>query len=256
MMTTSKLICADVVDGLRSLEDNSIDLIVTSPPYNVGKEYETDVSKEDYLLMANNSCREFKRVLKPDGRFAIDVPFTMGSHSTTRPVMYEWETAIIDAGLTIRDYVVWNQSNSGNDTAWGSWKSASCPWLRHQAEVLIVGYNEQWKKLHKGESSISPRDFMRWTIDVWTMPCARSKFHPAVYPEELPKRCIELFSYVGDTICDPFVGSGTTMKVARDLKRNVIGIDRDRGYCDKIRQSNAFNQTTIDGSVEYVYEVL
>lgn len=255
-MTMVKLICADTIDGMRTLESESIDLIVTSPPYNVNKEYEQDVDNEEYLKLITKACNVFRRVLKPDGRFCINVPFTMGSHSIIRPVMYEWERALLDAGLTIRDYMVWNQSNPGNDTAWGSFASASSPWLRHQTEVIIVGYNDQWKKLNKGESDISNRDFTRWTVDHWTMPTARCKWHPAVFPEELPKRCIQLFSYVEDVILDPFVGSGTTLRVGRDLKRNVIGIEKQSEYCDKIRQGSGFNQATLDKSVEYVYEVV
>lgn len=251
-----KLINADVVDGLNLLEDESVDLVVTSPPYNVGKEYERDVSEYDYTKMLADVCSEFKRVLKPDGRLCINVPVTMNSESTTRFVMYEWETAILSSGLHIRDIITWNQTNSGNDTSWGSWKSASSPWLRHQCEFIIVGFNSQWKKINKGESDISGKDFMAWCIDHWDMPCARCKWHPAVFPEELPKRCIKLFSYVGDVICDPFAGSATTLKVARDLKRDAIGIEKEVKYCDKIRDSNAFNQRSLDDSVEYVYEVI
>ncbi|RLB67087.1 MAG: site-specific DNA-methyltransferase [Deltaproteobacteria bacterium] len=253
-MVFCKLICADVRDGMRTIEDGSIDLVITSPPYNVGKEYEVGVSREEYTEMIFDVCKEFKRVLKPDGRFCCNVPFTMGSHSVTRLVMWEWETALLEAGLTIRDYIVWDQSNSGNDTAWGSWKSASSPWLRHKAEVLLIGYNEQWKKMHKGESSISSRDFTRWTLDIWTMACARSKFHPAVFPEELPRRCIHLFSYVGDVVLDPFSGAGTTLKVARDLRRNSIGIDQSEAYCEESKERIGFCQGTIDNSVKFIYE--
>ena len=245
---------ADVLVGLNTLADESIDTIITSPPYNVGKEYETDVSNDEYLTMINGACNEFVRVLKPDGRFCINVPATMNSERHTQFVMHDWERAIIDAGLTMRDYIIWNQSNSGNDTAWGSWKSASSPWLRHQTEIIIVGYNKQWKKINKGESDITRDEFLESVVDLWTMPCARCSWHPAIFPDELAKRCIKLFSYVGDTICDPFCGSGTVLRVGRNLKRNVIGIDRDQGYCDKIRSSDTFNQSTLYNDVEYIYE--
>ena len=253
-MVYCKLICSDAIAGMGTLDDDSVDLLVTSPPYNVGKEYEEDVSREEYTKLVFDACKEFKRVLKPDGRFCINVPFTMGSHSVTRLVMHEWETALLETELTIRDYIIWNQNNSGNDTAWGSWKSASSPWLRHQAEVIIIGYKEQWKKLHKGESSIGSRDFTRWTLDMWSMACAHSKFHPAVFPEKLPYRCIQLFSYVGDVILDPFSGSGTTLKVARDLRRNSIGIDKSEDYCKGAKKRIGFLQATLDNSVTFIYE--
>jgi site-specific DNA-methyltransferase (adenine-specific) len=108
--------------------------------------------------------------------------------------------------------------------------------------------------MNKGESIIESKEFTRWTVDKWTMPCARSKLHPAIFPDDLPERCIKLFSYVDDVVLDPFVGSGTTMRVARNLKRNAIGIDRDGGYCNDIKKSSAFNQATLDNSVEYLYE--
>jgi site-specific DNA-methyltransferase (adenine-specific) len=150
-MTYVKLICADVIDGSKTLEDESIDLIVTIPPYGVGMEYEKDVSQEEYDKLVVESCKEFKRVLKLDGRFAINVPLTMTKKNTSgvgepyiiRLVMHTWEKAILAAGLQIRDYIAWDQSNSGMDTCWGSFKSASAPWIRHQIEMIIIGYNSQ-----------------------------------------------------------------------------------------------------------------
>jgi len=253
-MVFCKLIHADAVEGMQTLEDGSIDLVITSPPYNVGKEYEVDVSGKEYTDMVLSVCEEWKRVLADDGRFCCNIPFTMGSNSLIRLVLYEWETALLKSGLTIRDCIIWNQNNSGNDTSWGSFKSASCPWIRHQCELIVIGYNKQWKKIHKGESTISNRDFTRWTLDKWDMACARNPIHPAVFPEELPTRCIHLFSYKNDVILDPFVGSGTTMKTAKNLQRNVIGIDKEKKYCDMIRNSSWFYQSSIDNSVEYIYE--
>lgn len=263
-MVYIKLIHSDVIDGMQSLEDDCIDLIVTSPPYGVGMEYEKNTSQEEYDKLVVESCKEFKRVLKPDGRFAINVPLTMTKKNTSdigephiiRLVMHTWEKAIIDTGLQIRDYIAWDQSNSGMDTCWGSFRSASSPWIRHQIEMIIIGYNSQWKKINKGESTIESREFTRWTVDKWTMPCARSRWHPAVFPKELPTRCIKLFSYIGDTILDPFCGTATTLEVARILDRNAIGIERDEVYCNNIRNSSAFGQMDLDNSVEYIYEVL
>jgi len=255
-MISCKIIHADVRDGLRSLKDESIDLIVTSPPYGVGKEYEVGVSQEEYTKLVNDSCKEFKRVLNPDGRICLNAPFTMNYDNNLRLVLYEWETAILGAGLNIRDIIVWNQSNSGNETAWGSWRSASSPWIRHQLEGIIVGYNDQWKKIRKGESDITRDEFMKYVVDLWTMPCARNADHPAVFSEELPYRAIKLFSYIGDTVLDPFVGSGTTMKVGLRLRRSVVGIDKEKKYCDIIRNGNWFYQSSLSNDIEYIYEEL
>ena len=197
-MVFCKLICGDVIDVMATLDPASVDLIVTSPPYNVEKSYEEGVSQEEYLCMITEACKEFKRVLKPDGRMCLNVPLTMTkiklnlSEKTEkhiiRLVMHEWETAILASGLKIRDYIVWNQSNSGNDTSWGSFKSASSPWIRHQAEIIIICYAGRWKKIDKGKSTIESEEFTRWTVDMWTMACARHKDHPPVFPEELPTR--------------------------------------------------------------------
>jgi len=262
-MIHCKLINGDVRDALPTIEDDSIDLIVTSPPYNVEKSYEAGVSQDEYISMINAACKEFKRVLKPDGRFAINVPLTMTKlhigpakgeeKHIIRLVMHEWETAILAAGLKIRDYIVWNQSNSGNDTAWGSFMSASSPWIRHQAEIIIIGYAYKWKKFEKGESTIESEEFTRWTTDMWKMACARNKEHPAVFPEELPKRCIRLFSYVGDVVLDPFCGTGTTLKVAKEMGRDCIGIDRSEKYCDMTKERIGFFQATLDNSIKYKY---
>jgi site-specific DNA-methyltransferase (adenine-specific) len=119
-----------------------------------------------------------------------------------------------------------------------------------------VGFKDQWKKIRKGESDITRDEFMKYVVDLWTMPCARNADHPAVFSEELPYRAIKLFSYIGDTILDPFVGSGTTMKVACRLRRNVVGIDKEKKYCNLIRKSNWFYQSSLSNDIEYIYEEL
>ena len=271
-MVFCKLICGDVIDVMATLDPASVDLIVTSPPYNVEKSYEEGVSLEEYTSMIRAVCKEFRRVLKADGRFCINVPLTMtkinlsseGEKHIIRLVMHEWETAILASGLKIRDYIFWDQINSGNDTSWGSFQSASSPWIRHQAEIIIIGYNNRWKKIDKGESTIESEEFTRWTIDKWSMSCARHKDHPAVFPEELPTRCIKLFSYVGDVILDPFCGTGTTLKVALDLKRSCVGIDKSKKYCDITKERVGFFQTTLssffpgetDDTVKYIYNTI
>lgn len=271
-MVFCKLICGDVIDVMATLDPASVDLIVTSPPYNVEKSYEEGVSLEEYTSMIRAVCKEFRRVLKADGRFCINVPLTMtkinlsseGEKHIIRLVMHEWETAILASGLKIRDYIFWDQINSGNDTSWGSFQSASSPWIRHQAEIIIIGYNNRWKKIDKGESTIESEEFTRWTIDKWSMSCARHKEHPAVFPEELPSRCIKLFSYKGDVILDPFCGTGTTLKVALDLKRSCVGIDKSKKYCDITKERVGFFQTTLssffpgetDDTVKYIYNTI
>lgn len=120
-----------------------------------------------------------------------------------------------------------------------SWKSASAPYVTAPVEVIIVMYKEFWKKQNKGESTISRDNFIAWTNGVWTFNGEKKKNvggHPAAFPIELPKRCIELFSYNGDIILDPFMGSGTTCVAAKALGRNYIGIDISENYCKFVEE--------------------
>lgn len=222
----------DCREILPQLTNNSVDLMVTSPPYNVGKEYEEGISRSKYADLLVGFAHALKIVLAPDGRFCINIPPTMGSHSVIFSPYKILLDALEDAGLCLRDVITWNQCNSGNDTAWGSFASASAPWLRHQVESIVVGYKTQWNKLMAGQSTIDTRNFTVWTVDLWTFPVARNAKHPAPFPEDLPKRCIDLFSYKTDLILDPFLGSGTTCSCAKKLNRHCIGIEIKEKYCE------------------------
>ena len=209
-----------------------VDLVVTSPPYNVGKEYELGTSRAEYCTLLSDFFTALKPSMASDGRVCLNIPPTMGSHNVIFSPYKLCLDAFFEAGFNLRDIVTWNQCNSGNDTAWGSFASASAPWLRHQVENIILGYKDQWKKLSKGISTITNRQFTLWTVDHWTFAVARNSQHPAPFPEELPVRCIHLFSYSEDTILDPFLGSGTTAIVAKKLNRKCVGIEIEEKYCE------------------------
>jgi site-specific DNA-methyltransferase (adenine-specific) len=220
---------------MEGLPDKCTDLIVTSPPYNCGKEYEENMTDREYRLFLAPIFQQFKRILKPDGRFCINTAFNMNRWvDNTKEVVYPF-LAIVDelriAGLQIKEDVIWDQCNSGCETAWGSWQSASSPHIRHLIEHIIVGHNEVWGKTTKGETDINPKEFMLFTIDKWRFPPTREvKGHPAPFPIELPYRCIKLFSYVGDVVLDPFLGSGTTLLACRHTKRVGIGFEINPDY--------------------------
>lgn len=213
-------------------------MIVTSPPYNAGKEYEPKLSEQEYYAFINPIVKEFARVLKPDGRFAINVCFNINrineiGNREANTVLFpflSWIDSIRANGLNLKENIIWDQSNSGCDTAWGSWKSPSAPHIRHLTENILIGYNKQWKKINQGKSDLTGEEFSIWTLDKWKMSSERERIHPAPFPEELAKRCIKLFSYIGDVVLDPFSGSGTTCAVAKKFGRQYIGIDLSPEY--------------------------
>jgi site-specific DNA-methyltransferase (adenine-specific) len=129
---------------------------------------------------------------------------------------------------------VWNEQNISRRTAWGSFASASAPYVIAPVEMIVILYKYTWRKRRKGISDITKEEFIQWTNGVWTFPGENPKRvgHPAPFPLELPRRCIKLFSFVGDIVLDPFVGSGTTVVAAYLLNRIGIGIDISRKYCE------------------------
>jgi len=225
---------------MREVKDKSIQLIVTSPPYNVDKNYgiyNDSKSKEEYLHYLDNIWTECKRVLCKGGRLAINLanidrkPYkSISSEITLRLRDYH--------NLNMRGEIIWNKSSSaGVSTAWGSWRSASNPTLRDVHEHIIIFSKEDWKlESDNFITTISPKDFCLYTQSIWNMQAVSSKknWHPTPFPLELPKRLIQLYTYVNDTILDPFLGSGTTCAAAKGLARKSIGYEIDQSYKDLI----------------------
>ncbi|MCS6835932.1 MAG: site-specific DNA-methyltransferase [Anaerolineae bacterium] len=218
------------------LPDESVDLIVTSPPYNVGIGYSThDDAHEyrDYLALSEAWLKQAYRVSRPDGRLCVNIPLDKnkgGQQSVCADV-----TSIAKAiGWQYHSTIIWNEGNISRRTAWGSWMSASAPYVIAPVEVIVVLYKQHWKKRQPGMSDITRDEFMAWTNGLWTFNGESKKRvgHPAPFPRELPRRCIRLFSYVGDVILDPFMGSGTTLLEAWDNKRTGIGFDIAQEYCE------------------------
>ncbi len=139
-----------------------------------------------------------------------------------------------DCGWKYHSTIIWNEGNISRRTAWGSYLSASAPYVIAPVEVIAILFKNQWKKLERGDSSISKEDFINWTNGLWTFTGESKKRigHPAPFPIELPKRCIKLFSYKDDVILDPFLGSGTTLLVCLMEQRKGIGVDIDGEYCE------------------------
>ncbi len=234
---------------MQDVPDNCVALVVTSPPYFAGKAYETDLGEGhipgsylEYLKMLRDVFAECKRVLEPGGRIAVNVanlgrkPYRSLSADIIR-ILQD------DLQLLLRGEILWVKGDgaSGN-CAWGSFASASNPVLRDLSERIVVACKGRFdraisrKKREKAglpyRNSITKDEFMAGTLDVWKIrpESARRVGHPAPFPVELPAKCIALYSYVGDTVLDPFMGSGSTAIAAAQLGRHFVGYDTDAAY--------------------------
>lgn len=220
------------------LSDSSIDLIVTSPPYNVGIEYGIHNDKDDYteyLKFSHQWLTKCYQVARSDGRLCMNIPLDKNKGGQ-QSICADLTAIAKEIGWQYHSTIIWNEGNISRRTAWGSWMSASAPYVIAPVEVIVVMFKEKWKKVNKkGKTSgISRDEFMAWTNGVWTFNGESKKRigHPAPFPRELPKRCIKLFSFEGDVVLDPFVGSGTTLLEAISNDRVGIGYDLDLHYCD------------------------
>ena len=217
------------------IEPESVDLTVTSPPYNVDISYgstDDNRSYKDYLLFTNSWLKTVYRLSKNSGRLCLNVPLDKNKGGQ-QAVCADITTIAKEIGWKYHTTIIWNEGNISRRTAWGSWLSASAPYVIAPVEVIIVMYKGRWKK-DKGTSDISREEFMAWTNGLWTFNGQSKKGaggHPAAYPVELPKRCIKLFSYIGDTVLDPFVGSGSTLLASNLNHRIGIGFEIDKDYC-------------------------
>ena len=248
------ILCEDFLKT-KSISPNSIDLIVTSPPYNVDIKYNSfddQISYKDYLRFTKEWLTKAFELTKEDGRFCLNIPLDKNKGGQ-QSVCADITNIAKEIGWKYHSTIIWNEGNISRRTAWGSWLSARAPYVIAPVEVIVVLYKNRWRKTSgSGKSDITKKEFMDWTNGIWSFSGESKKRvgHPAPFPIELPRRCIKLFSFVGDIILDPFVGSGTTLIAAYLNNRKGIGVDIDKKYCDlaikrlkqeaKIDQPNLF----------------
>lgn len=244
----NKIHCADSLDIIKKFPDNCIDIVLTSPPYNFGINYENtnDVNIwEDYFNKLFNIFRECVRVLKDSGRIIINVQPMFSDYIPTHHLISNF---FLKEGLIWKGEIIWEKNNYNcKYCTWGSWKSPSSPYLKYSWEfVEIFCKNSLKKEGDKNNIDIDSEEFKKWVYGKWSIAPERNmkKYkHDAMFPEELVKRLLKLFSYKNDIVLDPFNGAGTTTKVAKQLNRKFIGIDISEEYCKTAedRLNDCFN---------------
>ena len=218
-------------ENMKELVDNCIALTVTSPPYNIGKLSDVEMSDQDYWKMVEKCFREVYRVTESGGRLVVNVA-NLGRKPYI-PFSDKYTELLINIGFIMRGEIIWQKSKGANaNFAWGSWLSASNPVIRDIHEYCLVFSKDSMTKASKGISTIEKEEFMDSTLSIWNIPPARAKKigHPAPYPTELVERFIKLYTYEKELILDPFIGSGTTAIGAINLNRNYIGYENNEEY--------------------------
>jgi site-specific DNA-methyltransferase (adenine-specific) len=225
---------ADILET-DAIEDESIDLIVTSPPYDIDikyQNYDDNLPYDQYLDFTKKWLSKIRGFARPDGRLCLNIPLDKNKGGQ-QSVCADITTIAKEVGWKYHSTIVWNEQNISRRTAWGSWMSASAPYVIAPVETILVMYKTRWEKMRKGESDVTRDEFIQWTNGVWNFSGeSKTKIgHPAPFPIELPKRCIKLFSYKGGVILDPFLGSGTTLIACLQTNRIGIGVEMNKDYC-------------------------
>ncbi|MEK7683177.1 MAG: site-specific DNA-methyltransferase [Chloroflexota bacterium] len=217
---------------MSELPDNSVHLMVTSPPYNARKEYDDDLSLEEYQTLLKRVFSETYRVLVTGGRACVNVA-NLGRKPYI-PLHAYLIQDMLDIGFQMRGEIIWDKAASAAaSTAWGSWRSAANPVLRDVHEYILIFSKDSFARNADGrESTIEREEFLEWTKSVWRIPAAsaRQVGHPAPFPVELPERLIKLYTYRGEVVLDPFVGSGTTCVAALQTGRHFVGYETEPDY--------------------------
>lgn len=220
-------------ESMDELPDCSVHLMVTSPPYNVGKDYDEDLTLQEYRDFLKRVFREVHRVLVPGGRACINIA-NLGRKPYLPLHTYVIQD-MLELGFLMRGEIIWNKASSSSpSTAWGTWLSAANPILRDIHEYILVFSKDTFtrKNPNRKPATISKEEFLEYTRSVWTFPAESAKKvgHPAPFPVELPRRLIQLYTFQDDVVLDPFAGSGAACVAAKNNDRKYVGYDINLEY--------------------------
>lgn len=230
----NKIICGDVLETMKKILDNSVHLAITSPPYNVGKDYDNHNDRMDYgeyLKWLMEVWKETKRVLVPGGRFALNIAPT-GIRNFI-PVHHDFANQLREISMIFRTEIIWYKQTMLKRTAWGSFKSPANPHIVPSWEYVLI-FSKDNARLDGDEKNadITKEEFMKFSDGMWYIPPETQRNgHPAPFPEELIYRLIKFYSYQGNTVLDMFGGTGTVAVVSQKTGRNFIHIDISPEYC-------------------------
>lgn len=219
--------------AMNQVPDHGVALAFTSPPYNVGKDYEDDLTFSAYLTLIENVAQEVYRVLRPGGRFVVNIA-NLGRKPYIPLHAYFYQIHM-RVGFLPMGEIIWQKARGASGScAWGSWQSAKAPRLRDIHEYLLVFAKQDFSRPDRGVSDIGRDEFMDATLSIWEIPpeSAKRVGHPAPFPVELAARVIRLYSYVDDVVLDPFMGAGTTCVAAAANARRYVGYDVEPAYCE------------------------
>ncbi len=226
--------CGDVLDEMKKISSNSVHLAITSPPYNVGKDYDAhndEMDYSEYLDWLNKVWTETKRVLVPGGRFCLNIAPTGISEFV--PIHHDFANQLRRLGMAFRTEIVWYKQTMLKRTAWGSWKSPANPHIVPSWEYILV-FSKDSARLEglPEKADITAEEFMKFSDGFWHIQPERQRNgHPAPFPEELIYRLIKFYSYEGNLVLDMFGGAGTVAVIAAKTGRKFIHIDISEEYC-------------------------
>ncbi len=244
-------------EDMRPLPDASVHLMVTSPPYNVGKEYDADLTLAEYRAFLKRVWAEVHRVLVPGGRACINI-----ANLGRKPYVPLHAYIVEDmqaVGFLMRGEVIWDKdASAGVSTAWGSWMSPTNPTLRDVHEYILVFSKDTFRRANpQGRAAtITREEFLTFTKSIWRFPSASARRigHPAPFPEELPYRCIQLYTFAGEVVLDPFMGSGQTALAALRTGRRFVGFEISPTYAALARERIAQRRAALARASSEVVE--